>query len=719
MTPETKIRITGDPKGALTAIDKVKGGLVGLSSTAARLPGFTALGSAVAGIFSTAALSRIVDAGDELAKLSRRTGVAVEELSKYQYAADLSGLETEQFATALDKLNKSIADASVGIKKPASAFEELGVSLTNADGTMRNTSAVLDDVMEAFRAFPDGPQKAAIAMTLFGESGSKLSSFLELGKDGMQALREEAERLGIVMDDKTAKAAERLNDQLTRLGKVWDGVLVTTGNTVLPSLDPFLKELELAQKSGLSWIEQLEVIGRRTGPGNPLNMFLEDAGERTKELQERATEARKALDDLLNRKADGESGLEDQIDSAQRKLKFFEEDLKQTQQNAAATTTAQTDNTNKIRDLEKRLAEEKAKYARAAAEESKKATADLIKDAQKLQAELKKAWQASIDGAKEAAKKAQDFRAQGNQRANDLKQEAEASDPKGDAPTTVQGFSVTSKRGREVQTLAADAIASAYDGRFERVKQLADEANAKIEEAAAYAKTLEDPNERGRILQDIAVAAEQTAEAQAKVADRQKADFEALAESQKSKIDELGKKLSALKQEAPEIEVKVKSDEALENIKKIEEAIKKLQEAGAKVPIGGNTGNLSPAPFQGSGASGGFAAGGFTGAGGKYAPAGIVHRGEYVFPQEAVRRLGVDYLRALHLRGLRGYADGGLVSNLRIPRIEPGSATSHSSRSNTLNLTIDGRAMSGKIDDDFAEKITAFMRRAALKGGKR
>ena len=76
-------------------------------------------------------------------------------------------------------------------------------------------------------------------------------------------------------------------------------------------------------------------------------------------------------------------------------------------------------------------------------------------------------------------------------------------------------------------------------------------------------------------------------------------------------------------------------------------------------------------------------------------------------------------LRDLHLRGLRGYADGGLVGNVRIPQIQLGDATSRSSSSNTLNLTIDGSAMSGKIDDDFAEKITAFMRKAALKGGKR
>lgn len=53
----------------------------------------------------------------------------------------------------------------------------------------------------------------------------------------------------------------------------------------------------------------------------------------------------------------------------------------------------------------------------------------------------------------------------------------------------------------------------------------------------------------------------------------------------------------------------------------------------------------------------GFAAGGYTGSGGKYEPAGIVHRGEFVFTQEATSRIGVGNL----YRMMRGYADGGLV----------------------------------------------------------
>ena len=56
----------------------------------------------------------------------------------------------------------------------------------------------------------------------------------------------------------------------------------------------------------------------------------------------------------------------------------------------------------------------------------------------------------------------------------------------------------------------------------------------------------------------------------------------------------------------------------------------------------------------------GFADGGYTGPGGKYEPAGIVHAGEYVLPASVVQRIGLANVQALHYG--RGYADGGLVS---------------------------------------------------------
>jgi hypothetical protein len=83
---------------------------------------------------------------------------------------------------------------------------------------------------------------------------------------------------------------------------------------------------------------------------------------------------------------------------------------------------------------------------------------------------------------------------------------------------------------------------------------------------------------------------------------------------------------------------------------------------------------------------GSFDEGGFTGPGAKREPAGIVHRGEYVMPQEVVRALGLDTMRRIHematarptrrdlerLAGVPGYATGGLVGAVAQPASQPG-----------------------------------------------
>ena len=94
-----------------------------------------------------------------------------------------------------------------------------------------------------------------------------------------------------------------------------------------------------------------------------------------------------------------------------------------------------------------------------------------------------------------------------------------------------------------------------------------------------------------------------------------------------------------------------------------------------------------------------YADGGYTGPGGKYTPAGVVHAGEFVFPQEAVNRLGVDFLGAM--AGLPGYAGGGFVSVADVPR-PPSSAPFRS----PISTAMDG-AMGKEYDE-----VTSWLTKA-------
>lgn len=193
----------------------------------------------IARLASAAALpalaKALIDNADRLAKLSQSTGVAVESLSQLDYAAGLSGASSEDLAAALNRLNKSAAEAAQGGKSQAEAFGALGVAVKDAQGNMRSTEDLLTDVAEAFSQIEDGPAKAAVAMDLFGKSGANLIPFLNNGRKGLSDLRGEAHQFGLTVSGEASKAAEEFNDNLDRLRAAAAGAANQITSEMLPT----------------------------------------------------------------------------------------------------------------------------------------------------------------------------------------------------------------------------------------------------------------------------------------------------------------------------------------------------------------------------------------------------------------------------------------------------------------------------------------------------
>ncbi|MEP9373534.1 hypothetical protein [Mesorhizobium sp. KR1-2] len=109
----------------------------------------------------------------------------------------------------------------------------------------------------------------------------------------------------------------------------------------------------------------------------------------------------------------------------------------------------------------------------------------------------------------------------------------------------------------------------------------------------------------------------------------------------------------------------------------------------------------------------GFASGGFTGAGGKYEPAGVVHKGEFVMSKEATSRIGVANLEALHRGALRGFAAGGYVGNSPAIRRThmPANSNAPAVQAISINapITINGSAGTPEQNADLAAKMAKQM----------
>ena len=96
----------------------------------------------------------------------------------------------------------------------------------------------------------------------------------------------------------------------------------------------------------------------------------------------------------------------------------------------------------------------------------------------------------------------------------------------------------------------------------------------------------------------------------------------------------------------------------------------------------------------------GFASGGYTGDGGKYTPAGVVHRGEYVITKEATTRLGIGFLN--HLNYGRGYATGGAVGSIPSTGYRPMAGGSISvkviNNGEPVNASVEQRQRNGETE---------------------
>jgi TP901 family phage tail tape measure protein len=199
----------------------------------------TVLGNALTSAFRSLSESvkQAIESADRMGELAEMIGVSTERLSALRLAADLNGVSLESLTTVLTKLGKSMAEA---VSEPAGTaartLAAMGISATDASGQLRPIHDVLMDVADRFQRYEDGAGKAALAMNLFGRAGAQMIPILNMGRDGLAQMGEEARRLGMVVDTETSKKAASFNDTLTKLNRTWDGFIIQVSARLLPTL---------------------------------------------------------------------------------------------------------------------------------------------------------------------------------------------------------------------------------------------------------------------------------------------------------------------------------------------------------------------------------------------------------------------------------------------------------------------------------------------------
>ena len=246
--------LTKEADNTVSAFDKIKGATdkiaQGAKNVADKTKGLSLAGGAVAtGILATG--RNAIKTADDLETMSARTGLSTDTLQKFAYASDMVDVSTEELASAMTKMKKQMGE------NPA-AFEALGVSVTNADGTFRDLESVFYDSLAALSQIGGETERDLAAMDLFGKSADTLATIIDDGGESLQAYGEKAAEMGLILSEDTIGKLTSTGDTIDEMKARTMSTLVEVGAELLENLAPAIEFIVEKIGEVITWLGTLD-----------------------------------------------------------------------------------------------------------------------------------------------------------------------------------------------------------------------------------------------------------------------------------------------------------------------------------------------------------------------------------------------------------------------------------------------------------------------------
>lgn len=193
--------------------------------------------TAVAGL----AISQVSNL-DAIDKQSQALGLSRTAYQEWDYVLSQNGVDIEKFGTGMKSLLKNMDAVKEGNATATTNFNQLGVAVQNADGSLRSQEDVLKDTVTAFQNMEDGADKTRLATELFGKQGQSLMPLLNGTAGSVDELMQKCNDLGMVVSDEAVDAGVKFSDTLDSLKRSAQGVFNTFASTGI--LNTFTKGME-------------------------------------------------------------------------------------------------------------------------------------------------------------------------------------------------------------------------------------------------------------------------------------------------------------------------------------------------------------------------------------------------------------------------------------------------------------------------------------------
>lgn len=224
----------------------------------------TVAGGAIVGGF-VASAKAAGDYGGQIFDATRKTGMSAESLTALKFAAEQSGVGFDMLQGAIAKQARTANEAATGNKTAQEAYARLGVSVTDASGKMKDGNTLLLETADALKGIENPTQRSALAMEIFGRSGSQMLPMLMEGSAGIAELEAKAKSLGLTMTDEMAKAADDAGDRMeaaqASIGMAWKNI----GATVLPVVADVADKIAVVAGNVSRWAQDNPGLAKSLG----------------------------------------------------------------------------------------------------------------------------------------------------------------------------------------------------------------------------------------------------------------------------------------------------------------------------------------------------------------------------------------------------------------------------------------------------------------------
>lgn len=230
-----------------------------------------------AGLLTAAKMT--AHAGDEIVHLAEKAGTSVEAISSLAYAARRAEISADSLAVGIKKMQVNIAAAARGGEEATEVFSRLG--LAAGELSRLPTEEQFRKIADRISKIQNPAERAAMAVKVFGRSGTELLPLLLQGADGIAKWEARARTLGLVMNGEAAEGADRFGDLLGDLHDVLISSVRVIGGAIIPYLDGLVNRIVYVVTSVRGWIKEhrglaivlLQVSGTIVGAGLAMTLL--------------------------------------------------------------------------------------------------------------------------------------------------------------------------------------------------------------------------------------------------------------------------------------------------------------------------------------------------------------------------------------------------------------------------------------------------------------